>query len=263
LADLPLDWLGLIQSARATLQPVLTAVRYDRAASGSGSEAQYLTCSDGLTYVVKFIGNRHGTRILATEQVIGSIGRYLGAPIPPVAHVEVSSAMIGAQGLRINGQPAVAGVHHGSRLELECTDREGLTYTDEAENKPRFAALSVLFAWVLAGDQQWIYKKQAPHLAFSVDHGMFLPGQNGWTAATLASAGGPQIDPQFAALRLERDLYKDFVERLGGITHLAVTAAIARILPEWGVSEADKVALAQFLLRRAGETVQLFEGRMS
>jgi hypothetical protein len=210
--------------------------------------------------VVKFMGNNHRTRTLATEQVVGALAARIGAPIPPIAHVEVAATLIAAQGLRIAGQPAIAGVQHGSRLEPDCTDREAMRYQDESENKPRFAALSMLYAWLQAGDHQWIYRKQPPHLVYSVDHGMFFPGANNWSAATLAAAGAVQVDPQFAALGLPRDLHAPCIDRLRSLTPDDAAAAVSRILPEWGITEPDQNALADFVFRRAGETAQLFEG---
>lgn len=254
------DWSNLIGAARARLPAVVSASRYDRPAQGSGSEAQYFTCSDGFTYVVKFIGNRHGTRSLATEQVVASLATHIGAPIPPVAHIDVPAGLIAAQGLRIFDKPAIPGVQHGSRVELDCTDREALRYHDEPANKPRFAGLSVLYAWLQAGDHQWIYRKQEPHLVFSVDHGMFFPGSNNWTAATLASATTVQMDPQFAAVHIEKEFYAPCIDRLRTVTGEVVATAVARILPEWGVPEADQIALADFVIRRADETATLFDG---
>ena len=68
----------------------------------------------------------------------------------------------------------VPGYVHASKREIDCTDRDAFRYYDEPDNRSRFAALSVLYTWTGATDHQFIYKKQMPHLVFSVDHGHFF-----------------------------------------------------------------------------------------
>ncbi len=226
-------------------------------APGSGSQAVKLTCDDGFLYAVKFQGNPHGTRILAAEQVISHLGLYLGAPVAVAAHVSVSAEFVNANSIQVNGVAALPGVHHGSRWELGATDREGLAYVGEAENRDRFASLKVLYTWTCAGDSQFIYKKAAPHLVYSVDHGHFFPGSTGWTAPSLAAAPAPVLDPLFDPVGLGAADLKPFLDRLASLNPETVADAIARVRSDWGVADADLTALGNFLFARAAQIAAL------
>lgn len=253
---MPPDWPALITTARGEVPSPLVARRYDGAPGVGVSQTQYFTCTDGNTYVVKFKGNADGSRALATEQVVAHLGLYLGAPIPPAAHVQIGPELL--VGIQINGQPALAGVHHGSRLEPDCTDRAGLQYADQTPNRERFAALQVLYTWVGADDANWIYKKLAPNLVFSIDHARFLPGGTGWTAATLVASGAPRLDPSLQPLALDLSVLGPPLARLEAVRPGTIAAAVARVHTEWGVDDTDVAALAAFLHGRMDQTVQLF-----
>lgn len=255
---IPIDWSVLLEAARSILPQPVSAVTYDGAVPGSSSHAQRFTCSDGDTYSVKFVGNQHGSRVLATEQIIGALALYVGAPVPAVAHVEAAEALLTANGILVNNAPAVAGVHHGSRWERGCGGRLWLEHAPDPVNRERFAALHVLYSWTVAADHQVIYKNDPPHFVFSVDHGHFLPGGPNWSAATLAQAALPTMDPQLASLALERSLYRPFAERLAAVTPEVIASCVARVHPSWAVPDTDLLALAEFLLVRAPQTVQLF-----
>jgi hypothetical protein len=234
------------------------AITYDGPARGGGSQAQMFTCGDGYTYVVKFIGNPHGTRILATEQVVGDLGFYIGAPVPPVAHVEVSQTLIDQNKISINGVAAIAGVHHGSQWQTDCGDRLWIDNANEPDNPSRFASLCVLYTWVGAADHQLIYRNSAPRVVFSVDHGHFFPGSTTWNATTLQQAPAAVIDTQFAGLGLDNALYAPFVDRLAAINPQRIAQSVARVHATWTVSDNDLIALAAFLSDRAAQTATLF-----
>jgi hypothetical protein len=253
-----IDWTSLLVFARAAPVLAIRAVTYDGPVPGSGSQAQFFTCDDGFTYSVKFIGNPHGTRILATEQVVAALALYLDAPVPSTAHVEVAQTLIEANHLLINGVAALPGVHHGSRWEQDCSGRLWIEHGAEPLNRPRFAALCVLYTWVGASDHQLIYQNASPHLVFSVDHGHFLAGGPGWSAATLQTSPAPSVDAQFAPLSLDESSLRPYVQRLAAITPEVVAGCLARVHSTWGVIETDLVALGEYIVQRAVLAVQLF-----
>jgi hypothetical protein len=195
---------------------------------------------------------------LATEQVVGSLAFYLDAPVPPIAHVEVPQTLITASGLVINNTVALAGVHHGSRWQPDCSGRLWIANDHEPQNRERFAVLCLLYTWVVASDHQLIYRNTTPHLVFSVDHGHFLPGGPGWSAATLQGAAQPLVDPNFATLALDHALFQSYVQRLAALTPEVLAASLARVHQSWGVPDSDLLTLGEFLLGRVAATVQLF-----
>ena len=62
-------------------------------------------------------------------------------------------------------------------------------------NRPRVAALAVLYGLALASDHQVIYRLAGEPLVFSVDHGHFFHGGPNWTVQGLANGPPAQIDP--------------------------------------------------------------------
>lgn len=252
-----INWPELFAAARLSPGNAVNAVTYLGPTPGSGCGAQLFICGSD-TYSVKFIGNGHGTRMLANEQVVGTLGIYLEAPIPPIAHVTVPQELIEANGIVVNGVPAIAGVHHGSRWEDDCSGRLWIETGTEDVNRVRFAALCVLYSWVAAGDRQLIYKNQPPRLVFSVDHGHFFPGGPPWSVASLSAAGPPVIDADLAAAA-GPGAYGPTLARLADLSSETVAGAISRIHPSWGVPDDDLAALARFLIERAAQTVQLFQ----
>jgi hypothetical protein len=251
----PVEWPRLIADARKALPRPVRAQRYDGAVGVGATQSQRILCEDG-EYIVKFKGNRQGSRVLATEQVVATLGHLIGAPIPHVSQVDVPESM--ASEISINDKPGQAGIQHGSLEEADCTGAMPIAYADEKPNRARFGVLLVLYSWVVAGDYQWIYKKSEPHLVFSVDHAGFLPGATAWTAATLKGAPAVVVDPQLATLALEPEFTQPPVTRLRAVTTIDIAAALARIDDDWLVPPDDAAVLAEFLWSRVADTVQLF-----
>jgi len=59
-----------------------------------GAQAHLMRCSDGSCYVVKFVNNPQGAKILANEALCGLIAEQLYLPTPPFAIVEVPEDLI-------------------------------------------------------------------------------------------------------------------------------------------------------------------------
>jgi hypothetical protein len=129
---------------------------------GSASRPVLMGCNDGQDYIVK---GRQNERMIVNDRVVGLLGRLLNAPVGQVALVEIPASLIGVE-------PALShmpeGVSHGSLSVRNCSEREALLLTDEPQNRPRFARLAVLYGWVHAGDQQFIYENAPPHKVHAV-----------------------------------------------------------------------------------------------
>src|SRR6202043_1353236 len=117
----------------------------------SASKPVLFACTDGHHYILK------GPQVPKTpfnESVVATLGGLLHAPIPPTALVELPI-------LHCQNEPKVAhmpaGIVHGSRVEPDYSDvREGFLHEFEAENRPRFASLAILYTWFGAADHQFI-----------------------------------------------------------------------------------------------------------
>jgi len=254
----PLDWPALVDAATISAaghRPV-RAVTYIRKWDHADSEPALLTCDDGQAYVVKSL-RVHGIsngRVIVNEQIVGRLGARLGAPVGEVRFVDVPDELIAAE-------PDLAhlstGIAHGSLWIPHCTDREGLRYTTVPANRARFALLAILYTWVGAKDQQFIYRTNVPHLVYSVDHGHFFPRGPYWTITSLHVDPLAELDPTFAACRFSRAERSRARGALDKITHQTIAEAVAAPPDAWGISMQERIAMAEYVARRRAELISL------
>jgi hypothetical protein len=200
---------------------------------------------------VKFRGNPYGNgRAIFTEQVVGLLGRLISAPVPGVKLVSVTAELIAPLSIDFNGQPATAGLHHGSCWAYDFSDRsEFLRYQDR--NRPAFAALHLLYSWLGAGDHQLIYRNSEPHDVMSVDHSAFLPGGSGWTAQSLRDQQDVlAMDANFAPLNLADEEHSEALDASTAVSPQAIAEVAATPPDDWGVPLSDRVAFAEYVARR-------------
>lgn len=244
------DWRELIREA-ANERPAPVAASTFLERLGTASQPVKVMADDGHVYLVK--GRQNG-RMIVNEQIVAALGTELHAPIPPVALVDVPEPLIRAEANMQHLQP---GVSHGSRWLDSCSDRQGIAYTDRPENRPRFAALAILYSWVQGGDQQLIYEKTPPNLVYSVDHGHFFPGGPNWTVAGLQATGDPGLDATFQACGLDDSDYTPVIDRLRSLPSGAIATAVARPRQDWQISEDERVEVAVYLDDRRWKLIEL------
>ena len=249
------DWTALIQAASEDTPQTRTAVEWVEGL-GTASQPQKFICDDAALYLVKFTNNPHGDgKGNVAEQIVARAGALIGAPVPEAGLVEVSAELLGAPQLP---DFAGAGVHHGSRWAHGYSDRQHLAYVDE--NRERFGALDVLYAWMLCvGDHQWIYRNEAPHEVLSVDHTSFFPGSPAWTAEGLrAESTNPAPDATLATLNLTPTDRGPALEKLRAVSDADIARVVAAPPSEWGISVDERVALAAYLAGRKDAVLELF-----
>jgi len=239
----------------ASHRPV-RAVTYIRKWEHADSEPALLMCDDGRAYVVKSF-RVHGVsngRVIINEQIVGRLGAKLGAPVGEVGFVDIPDELIAVE-------PDLAhlstGIAHGSLWIPDCTDREGLQYTTTAANRMRFALLAILYTWVGAKDQQFIYRKNVPPLVYSVDHGHFFPRGPYWTITSLRVDPLAELDATFAACRFSRVELVRARGALEQITYQAIAEAVAAPPDAWSISMQERIAMAEYVARRHAELIGL------
>jgi hypothetical protein len=255
----PTDIGDLLDAAMGAPVAEITATRHDGGIT-TASRPQKYTCSDNRLYAVKFKQNNHGDgKAIFNEQVVGALGVLVGAPVAAVALVRVSQAFADALNAVTDAVDfkAEAGVHHGSRWRDKMSGRQQVAYVDE--NRERFGALDVLYAWAAcSGDQQWIYENDAPHAVLSTDHSPFFPGGSSWDTATLtAQQGNVARDPVLEAIELTSQDRQAALERLAAVEAGDVVTAVGRPPAAWGVARTERIALAEYLLARKDAVIAL------
>jgi hypothetical protein len=224
------QWRAAIEAASRSRRIAAQATTFLKT-WGSASRPVLLRCSDGKDYVVK--GKQSG-RMIVNDHIVGQLGAELGAPVGHVAVVDVPDILIKAEPDLQNMAP---GLSHATLLIPRVGERESILYVSAPENRPRFALLAVLYGWVVAGDHQFVYENQPPHLVHSVDHGHFFPGGPDWTTASLRGAGDPALDPTLAgACAFTAEEIATAADALAPLPDQVVAEAVAAPLQEWGLT---------------------------
>jgi hypothetical protein len=197
--------------------------------------------------------------MIVNDQIVGRLGQILSAPVGEVALVEVPDALASAEP-QMSHMPG--GISHGSLLLLDCSERSGLDHLSLAENRARFAMLAILYGWIGANDQQFIYENRPPHLVHSVDHGHFLPGGPNWTSASLSAAASPVPDPTIVAgAGLIDDEVRIALQNLKEVNPTAIASAVAAVPDDWGMSLDESVDVAIYLEQRQSQLVAPLSSR--
>lgn len=206
-----------------------------------------LSCSDGQTYVVKYLGvpGVDMSHALVTEHVAGRLGPLLGCPIPPCALVNIPAALTALEPQLAH---VVPGPSHGLRYMRDCGEREVIGAPRTDQNRASYGPLALLYGWFHASDHQ-IISSTADQSIYSVDHGLFLPGSHNWTSATLATAGPPVPEPLFAQ-HCRTDQIEDASAKLASISNEMIADAMSSVPVEWGVADSDLTALGEYLSQR-------------
>jgi hypothetical protein len=253
------DWGKLVTDAAGRARTHVVAQRHERGLT-TASRPQLFQCDDGNLYAVKFRNNQHGDgRAVYTEQVVGLLGHLIGAPVPEVGLVNVTAELLAPLNIDLGGQPAAAGIHHGSRWAYGYSDRDALIrYPDQ--NRRRFAALHILYSWLhCADDHQAIFRNTEPHDVLSVDHSRFLPGGFEWSAQGLRDHQDlVQLDANFVPLDLSDDEHGEVLDRLAAVTAEAIADVAAAPPDDWGVCQSDKVAFAEYVACRQVQLLAKF-----
>jgi hypothetical protein len=248
------EWNAQIRIAASKRPIPIRADSYLNKLNGSISRAFVVKGSDGKKYAVKGTQDRTGVapfdirRPLCNDQIVGRLGRDMGAPVPEVVFVELTAAFIAAN-------PSIsymhAGICHGQILMDTCSEKLGIQHCDVPDNRSRFAAIALLYGWIPAGDRQLIYEKSPPYLVYSVDHGHFFPQGPQWTVATLKTAIAPSPDSGLVtACKLTA---ADIIGALKGLSSLSsndIATAVGMPIDLWGLSPIERAEVADYLDKR-------------
>lgn len=250
------EWRDLIEAATAGREVPVRAETYaGKFDPDSDSRPRMVVADDKRTYLLKAKqpdpAKPHLPRAMTNDRIVGLLGKVIGAPVGEVTLVDLPADLT-------QGEPALShmepGITHGSAIIPDCSNRESIKYTDVPENRARFALLAILYGWAGASDHQVIYENQPPNLVHSVDHGHFFPGGPQWTEQTLSTAARARPDDtikQGAGLS-DAELH-EAARRLQDVADATIAGVVAGIPDEWGLSADERVALAEYLVRRRDE----------
>ena len=245
------EWRDLISRAENARPQSIQAHSYRNKRWETASKPVVLGCYDGRDYVVK---GRNAGRAIVNEQIVGTLGTAIAAPVGEIQLIDIPAELVQSQPELSFLMPGLA---HGSHLVPDCSERAWIANVDLPDNRDRFALLALLYGLVKANDHQLIYRTNCPELAYSVDHGHFFPNGPNWTVDSLKAEGPPVPDVQLVGqAKLLREELVSVADRLISLDHKGIARAVAVPPAEWGISVDERIALAEYLHRRAGQLRQ-------
>ena len=217
-----------------------------------GMTPRLFTFSDGIDRVIKPRIEDLDTfnDSLFADHLVARLGELLGAPVATPHVVEIPAE-------RIAFEPFLKYVLPG----LTCAT----TYIADAtagdvdhveENRERFGALNVLYAWAGVKDSTLLYADTSPHIVTSVGHGLSL-GSRLWTRQTLERDAPAHLRETIVseAVRSIADMMPALCT-LVGIDDEQIAATVAAIPADLGRDADDRAAVVEYLIRRRGEILR-------
>jgi hypothetical protein len=249
-------WIDAIHAAQAVPARTVVAHTFGQDWPENSSRPVLLTCDDGKDYVVK---GRHAGRIPVNDQIIGRLGRAMGAPVARVTLVNVPQELISLQPEMAHLAPGLA---HGSEVVQSVIDSYVIEHAASPVNRGRFAKLAVLWGWVSVFDRQYLYTEEDPPVLYAADHGHAFPRGPEWTRRSLLSTSMPAaLDHEVAeACNFTPKEIRAAADALRGIDDARIVEAVASPPVAWGFEMPDRVALAQYLSRRRRELLIALTG---
>jgi HipA-like kinase len=233
-----------LSSFRAATAVAAAAETFLGSLPGS-SRACRVLCDDKRVYAIK--GKQIG-RAVCNDQIVARLGVRLGAPVAQPALIMVPDSLVRSEPQMAHFSPGLA---HGSAYSDNHTDKAWVSHTTCPDNRERFAYLAVLYGWAAAGDRQLIYSNTPPHLVLSVDHGHFFPGGPNWSVPHLVACPPACVFQELVTdAGLNQGDLRPALNQLQTVTEDCVLQAVAAPPDDWGMDMTERVALAEFLLRR-------------
>lgn len=216
------------------------------AVGGSGSFQ--VAVSDGRRYWCKALNNPQSPRVPITEQIVGRLGRFIGAAVCEVALVRLE----GIVGWEFRPGVAVEpGWAHGSLAVDPVLETRTLAHRAEDDNGRRHAGFYALNDWLLGGDQQWLYATDEDNAYYSHDHGFFLRGPD-WTVTQLAQLQGEVSSLSPDPSGLNPDEVRRLADGLDALRREELEAELSKIPAEWPVTDEELGAVVALADARRG-----------
>ncbi|QOD92987.1 hypothetical protein [Chryseoglobus sp. 28M-23] len=215
----------------------------------TNSAAAFLgLASDGERYWVKAQNNPQGARSLVPERIVTRIGLAMGAPVRPIAIIEIPAGLdhVYAPGFRLRPGYAHGSLDVGQSKVVD--DWAGISGRDG--NRQRIAFLAALWDLCLGNDPQWLAEFEADAAVWSYDHGFWFAGEVDWNLESMRRVGlRPWVAPSIEMASSEA--LRTAASAVEALTFSQLEAIALDVPPAWGASEDELTAVASILLERA------------
>lgn len=230
-----------------------------------GSEG-HLILADSTYYIVKFLNNPQGRRVLANEWMASCLARQLDILVPETALISISETFLDdSPHLDRPNRGDVGyykpGIHFGSRLVGNVTDGHIYDYLPsdhyhQVHNLAMFAGTLAFDKWTCNKDaRQSVYLKQTysmlpNYLAFMIDHGYCFGGAS-WEFKDFPKTGRHHNEIVYAGIRGRAD-FEPWLTRIENFSLDDLWTAALSIPPAWYGNDVEGLesVVMQLYMRR-------------
>lgn len=213
--------------------------------STSGGSGSFLVrADDGNRYWCKCLGNLQSPRVPINEQLVGRLGRLLGAAVCDVSLIRIPEAVAGWE--YRPGAKLVPGIAHASRAVEPVVETRQLNHLTDDDNPRRLTTLKLLASLCCSGDPQWLCAVNEENRYYSHDHGHYFPNGPNWTVATLLAA--PTQAPGWpTSIKSDTGAEQEFIDRLRAVSVRDIAAVFGGLPSDWPITEQELVEMALYL----------------
>jgi hypothetical protein len=240
------DWNGLLSSVERPIASETVARILQN--SDSGAAAFRATAKSGKEYWIKMPHNPQGAQSTVTDRIISVAGRILGAPVRPVALIEIPPNIASWEYAR--GSYVYPSVGHASEHLPNSIRESQLLHVESDDNRTRHAFLMGLWDWCMGTDEQWLYSPDEDMAVWSFDHGLWLTGETGWNTTILTRVVDWPWELDCTIHGVDPTALHNVANRLEMISADECIAIAASVPSNWGTIEQDLETVAWLLYRR-------------
>ncbi|MFC4768693.1 HipA family kinase [Effusibacillus consociatus] len=239
----------------------------------NGCTKPYNVLCGGETFVVKFMQNPEGVRVLANEFICSKLAEMLQLPIPTPAIIEVRQTFIEDHGNEVAnhvGESITAGNHFGTKRLKKAYQVTSAEMLHMAKNIHVVPEILLFDHWIHNSDRD----RNGGNLLFDavrmevviIDHTHAFDLGPLWNATQLKQ----RLNDQFSIFDTSGYVYKKLVpyirgnrpfhsilDKMSRLTRDDLWNIIKSVPEEWNVSEEDKIALHSYLWNRLNRIEQV------
>lgn len=247
---------------------ITTALNHRKRFEGGDTKPQVFVCDDGAEWVLKLLGNRHGTLQLAGDWLGTSLGCLVGAPVltPNIVAVTTDAIETLPDDIRAWALPGPAFATEYLGPSAGIT---GSATMFEATNLEEMTALAVLDTWIDTTDRRkpngdWNLlmdtREDSPRLV-AIDQGLALSEPLGVVALVAAAPDTRLRLPDELVAYVDWSQADAAKEKMLQLTIAQLTELAGSVCPEWVKSPPPTAAIVSYLDGRRDMVAKLVEGR--
>ncbi len=239
---------------------VLQAIQYFSPMNYGWSNPHLFLCLDGNRYVVKFMSNPQGKRVLANELISYRLAKWLKLPVPRGEIIYVSQELIDSSPtLQYLG--VEVGPHFGSYFIESKTKNLSKADISQVMNISKAADMILFDYWLNNNDRHLLRPEGENNVLLSkgvktklwlIDHANILAGPN-WTVESISGHQNHiftywgELYERFVPYIDNANPFAQALNRIESLELWQIMESISIVPVEWGVADHEKLALSNYL----------------